>query len=390
MAEGTQNQRTPTRSLGNEDRLPDPPQIEGHDSFASIVTKLSPYFIQAIDNVRTFEQLQKKSYGRNLDPLVEYLSEEVHHTAVVAALLALKWHFASLDDDNKGVNESRGYACEVVAWRFLSFLTEWETVDYLLYEIQVDYASSQGSRSPPSEAENGNQPASNGVDDEESPLLPKQRPKALGRPELTRSTSQFGEYQGESAEPDMGKDDPMASFHGLNALEIAAISNAKKFLCQKSVQRILNGIWNGKIVFWESMSVHTKKRPHIYNNRTADPYTRLRVPKYQKAYEVLFFAIFLGLYYGVLIDRNPFHITPVEVFLYIWIAGFAYGEFSDIRDAGTLFYATDFWSLWDLGIVAIGVAYLITRVVGLTRDSEHTKRVALDILSLEALFLVPR
>lgn len=24
-------------------------------------------------------------------------------------------------------------------------------------------------------------------------------------------------------------------------------------------------------------------------------------------------------------------------------------------------YATDFWSLWDIGIVAVGVAFLITR-----------------------------
>jgi hypothetical protein len=30
-------------------------------------------------------------------------------------------------------------------------------------------------------------------------------------------------------------------------------------------------------------------------------------------------------------------------------------------DAGIAFYATDFWSLWDIGIVAIGVAFFVTR-----------------------------
>lgn len=30
-------------------------------------------------------------------------------------------------------------------------------------------------------------------------------------------------------------------------------------------------------------------------------------------------------------------------------------------DAGTAFYATDFWSLWDIGIVAIGLAFFIAR-----------------------------
>ncbi len=93
----------------------------------------------------------------------------------------------------------------------------------------------------------------------------------------------------------------------------------------------------------------------------ADPYCRLRVPKYQKIFEALFFASFLALYYTVLVERNPRHITPIEVLLYIWIAAFAYDEFGEIRDAGTLFYAADFWSLWDLGIIPVGAAYLVAR-----------------------------
>ena len=95
-------------------------------------------------------------------------------------------------------------------------------------------------------------------------------------------------------------------------------------------------------------------------SRKADPYSRLRVPKYQKVFEALFFAIFLGLYYAVLVERNPRHITAVEVLLYLWIAAFAYEEFGEFKDAGTLFYAADFWSLWDIGIIGIGVAYLVS------------------------------
>jgi hypothetical protein len=38
------------------------------------------------------------------------------------------------------------------------------------------------------------------------------------------------------------------------------------------------------------------------------------------------------------------------------IADRTVGEF---LDAGQAFYSTDFWSLWDLGIVAIGVAFFI-------------------------------
>lgn len=69
--------------------------------------------------------------------------------------------------------------------------------------------------------------------------------------------------------------------------------------------------------------------------------------------------MFLVLYYAVLIERNPRTITMVEILLYIWIAAFAYDELGEFQDAGTLFYAADFWSLWDIGIVGIGVAFLV-------------------------------
>src|SRR5450755_3350682 len=74
------------------------------------------------------------------------------------------------------------------------------------------------------------------------------------------------------------------------------------------------------------------------DSRTADPYARLRVPKYQKAFESIFFASFLALYYAVLVQRNQTYITPIEILLYIWIAAFAYDEFGEYWDAGYLFY----------------------------------------------------
>lgn len=72
-------------------------------------------------------------------------------------------------------------------------------------------------------------------------------------------------------------------------------------------------------------------------------------------------ASFLALYYLVLVERDPSRITISEVVLYVWIAAFAYDEFGDLADAGLLLYSTDFWSLWDLGIIGVGAAYLITR-----------------------------
>jgi hypothetical protein len=100
--------------------------------------------------------------------------------------------------------------------------------------------------------------------------------------------------------------DPTSSFTGLNGLEIAAVADCKKFLSQRIVQKIITGIWRGDIVFWESLSPSAKKKAQFYNKRHSDPFTRLRVPRYIKAFEVAFFATFLALYYAVLVERNPF------------------------------------------------------------------------------------
>ena len=144
-------------------------------------------------------------------------------------------------------------------------------------------------------------------------------------------------------------------------MEIAAVANAKKFMSQKPVQKIVEDIWNGDVIFWEALSTHSVKKARPYNKRTADPFARLRVPKYQKAFQVAFFVSFLLLYYAVLVERNPRHVTVTEVFLYLWIAAYAYDEFGEFLDAGLMFYKTDFWSLWDLAIIAIGGAFLVTR-----------------------------
>lgn len=89
------------------------------------------------------------------------------------------------------------------------------------------------------------------------------------------------------------------------------------------------------------LAVDSVKRPRFYNRATADPFSRLRVPKYLKSFEVLFFLVFLFLYYSVLVERNPEQISVPEVLLYIWFAAFFFDELSEWADAGSIFYATD-------------------------------------------------
>jgi hypothetical protein len=80
-----------------------------------------------------------------------------------------------------------------------------------------------------------------------------------------------------------------------------------------------------------------------------------------------------------------------------------------------LFYQMDFWSLWNLAIIGVGFAFIITSKthtptfytqrdttwfswadenvtggIGLFKNDDYILNLSFDILSLEALFLVPR
>lgn len=283
---------------------------------------------------------------------------------------ALKWHYdAERDDYSQGLAETRSNACEIVAWRFLTRLSEREAVDYCLYEI-------------PDPHEAPHEPA-NGDGDEEaserSPLLPsspggwsgsrRSGPAApagssIKRYQLLSSLSKLTTsfHMNDDDDDEEDEDDPTAAFISLNALEIAAVAGAKRFLGQHIVQKIITGIWNGDIIFWDSLSVKAEKKHRFYNARTADPFSRLRVPRYLKAWEVFFFSVFLCLYYAVLLgDKDPAHISGTEIVLYVWLASFCYDELSAWNDAGSIFYTADIWNMFDMIMIGIGIAFALLR-----------------------------
>lgn len=337
------------------------PIIDSSEPFDDVVLKLSTYITRAVDVPLTYEQLRTVAVGgQGLRPLILSLSQDCHHPAIVAALLATRYDFCSIDTDDTGVNQSRAQACELVAWQFLLSLSERELIDYLLFELEVP--STPDPKTTPSSRSyrNGtlNQNSSNS--DEATPLLEPSSSDYDGLGPPRRATFNEEDPSDELNQP-KSQDALAQSLAGMNSLEIASICNAKKFLSQRPVQYIVQGMWNGDIVFWDSLSVAAVKKPRAYNKRVADPFTRLRVPKYQKAFQVLFHILFLVLYYTVLVERDPERIDAAEVLLYLCILSFAYDEFGEVQDAGFMFYQTDFWSLWDLSIILVGAAFFITR-----------------------------
>ncbi|EMC91951.1 hypothetical protein BAUCODRAFT_152304 [Baudoinia panamericana UAMH 10762] len=359
------------------DGSPDLPRIDGRESFDDLVRKLSVYFVQNVDAPHSWEDLRNVVYARMLKPLVTYLANETEHPAVVSALLALKSHFANCEaNDDRGISQTRGLACELAAWRYVTHLTESEAIDVLCHELPIA-ARRETTESPCHDLNNA---AEEGTLIETAPLLDGA---------IHEADQSFADEGPETSTPS----DSMSfatTFAGLNALEIAAVADAKKFMSQRAIQRVIDGIWKGDIVFWETLGQHSTKQAKFYNKTRSDPFCRLRVPLYLKAFEVLFFAAFLVFYYIVLLQKTTHTVSAAEVMLYVWLTAFAYNELAEFWDAGSTFYAVDFWSLWDVGIIATGIAFLVVRVLGLSRNDHQLTDTAFDILSVEALFLVPR
>lgn len=330
------------------------PVIDSTEKFSDVVSKVSTYIVKTIDAAYSWEQIRTTVVGQSLRPLVSSLSEDCHYPGIVAALLAARYLHGSNESDDTGLSESRALACEFVAWQFLTFLSEKELIEYLTWELP---AHSHTKSTKPAAA---NDIGSSSNPDESSPLLHNDNPNGFVPPSQAVFEPEH-RIESELLPASIQDDDPLAkSLAGMNALEIAAVGDAKHFIAQRPVQLLINDIWNGDVIFWESLSVHAVKKARVYNKRLGDPFVRLRVPKYQKTAQVIFFVVFLALYYTVLVDRNPSKVNVSEVLLYIWILAFAYDEFGEIKDAGLKFYQTDFWSLWDVAIILTGLAFFVT------------------------------
>ena len=168
------------------------------------------------------------------------------------------------------MNESRGYACEYVAWQFLCHLTQDEHIEFLLQELprpqhrSVSFAQAEEGTSGFRIREDNYQGES-----ERTPLL---KSPPLSRFFSRRKSADSYCYCARVPEQDGTRDDfheleRLSLFYGLNVLEIAIIIHAKKFLSQKVVQRVIDNIWKGEIVFWDSLSVRSRKRPHFFNEK---------------------------------------------------------------------------------------------------------------------------
>ncbi len=298
-----------------------------------------------------------------------------------------------MNPGNSGASKTRAMVCELLAIKLLKEFSTRELIDALSY----DFYPLQGL--PTS---SGN-PASNW----------DQAPKAKSQPRAAR----------------------------ISALEIAIRAQSKRFLSHPLVVQQLEAVWAGTIVFHSasdnlhrppvkvtpnqnrgygalgkrvpilqaaSEELHpAKQRDHLsptefavrrtvtlYDPKEASVFklSRLRVPRYRQFLSTLSFAILLGLYLAVLVQKS-LYITPLEVVFWFWSAGFMLDEVVGFNEQGFSLYIMSFWNTFDVGILFLLVCYYCMRLYGILMPEggkHYVSNVAYDLLATNAVLLFPR
>ena len=144
----------------------------------------------------------------------------------------------------------------------------------------------------------------------------------------------------------------------------------------------------------QSVTVAVRRSASLYDPREASLFklSRLRVPRYRQFLSTCSFAILLGLYVAVLVERS-LDITALEVVFCFWSAGFMLDEVVSFNEEGFSLYILSFWNSFDLGILLLLVCYYGMRLYGILMPDARKHQVAdmaYDLLAANAVLLFPR
>lgn len=375
------------------------PPLPNNLEFEHIVYVIELTIATVIDSPYSYKQLNVSSLSALLiRPLVKSLIDpgDSHdfadqHKGIVAALIIARCDFSNDCDDNsdltfeymeRGVSQARAYAAEIIATRFLYHVSwDHDRIEFINYECKSPNTEQQQSSGP--------------SNTDTSPLLSRSNDEAF-HPKYSAQSKRDVDRKGLIN---------MDNYYNFSALQIAVITEAKHFLCSGPVESVLNRLWDGQIVFWVGITREATKSAHVYinndirKNTHQDIYARLRVPKYRSFFIMINYAILLGLFYLLLFRHTKdyeraYHDLSIgwaEIFLHIFFAGFVTDEFMQAREAVSLgHYTIDYWSVFDIAIMFIYLIFFGLRTYSYIYYDYQTNSLAFDVLSLEALLLVPR
>ncbi|KAK4058072.1 hypothetical protein OIO90_000811 [Microbotryomycetes sp. JL221] len=190
-----------------------------------------------------------------------------------------------------------------------------------------------------------------------------------------------------------------------NALELAILGRARYFIKSQACQRVINAIWEGKIVYTSSSFINILPdrwkihQINVYNVKTApilDHY-RLRVPKYRSIIENCSFLVLFISFVAVI---SEFHrrdedmpvvaLTKTEAFFFLYALGYALDRFGSIAEHGWSVYSAGLTNGLDMLAVPIFLVAFVFRVHSVARDNEWANNTAYAILSCAACIMFPR
>ena len=365
--------------------------------------------VQRAETTLSWEQLRSPQISQFLvKPIQNQIRQDQFNRATLCALIANCLQFqkeAQLQPGNVGVLTTRALISELLAMRLIKEFTTRELIDALSYDFDPLQGMLQATQDP------------------------KNR---------TAGWRMSQDLQGSRTQ---------AKGARVSTIEIAIRAQAKRFLSHQLVVQHLEAIWAGTIVFHsEADSLHRKPatgdeplhrsrsygtlqdnapngRPAevvdhhksqdtparrksttdwtnvrrsvtLYNPREASLFklSRLRVPRYRQVFSTLSFAIMLGLFLAVLVERS-LYITPLEVVFWFWSIGYMLDEVVGFTEQGFGLYILSFWNAFDLGILLLFVIYYCLRLYGIVLAEEGKHRIAdaaYDVLSSTAILLFPR
>ena len=226
----------------------------------------------------------------------------------------------------------------------------------------------------------------------------------------------------------------------VSTVEVAIRAQAKKFLSHPVVVQQLEAIWAGTIAFQSAAdelhrhrskqsglrqgygtlgnsslfanirtkvqlskktykddafgSLAVKRAVTLYDPKDATLFklSRLRVPRYRAVFSTISFAIMLGLFLAVLVEKS-LPITFLEVLFWFWSAGYMLDEVVGFTVQGFGLYIMSFWNAFDIGILMLFVSYYVLRLIGILTSISQNRYIAsmaYDVLAATAVLLFPR
>ncbi|CAE6428982.1 unnamed protein product [Rhizoctonia solani] len=183
-----------------------------------------------------------------------------------------------------------------------------------------------------------------------------------------------------------------------NALEMAIVGNAKRFIKSSACQTVIDAIYWGRIVY-QASSDHSiladtyKLRPiHFYNPHRAPllNHYRLKVPVIRGVLEYINFVLLFILFVVALELNEKSMINMPEGLFMIYGLGFVVEKLAAMQEHGIRVYSANLWNGFDMAFVTVYFSYAGLRLYGIRWDEAWARELGIDILAVVAVIVFPR